>query len=183
MARIVCGVCKGTSHNAVSEELGWKSLKSRRLAIKDKHFAKICTECAPEYLCELLPTTSDDHPQRSLRNEYDLKEIKSRTETFRGSFIPDATKRYNNNQKGSVKDDNNNKAVTMNRKLFEYGNRTTVIKHAQLRMKCSLLIGPLYDMHVVNCQCGFHFEDSNHFFFSCPLLRAERIALLTNLPK
>ena len=95
-----------------------KSLKSRRLAIKDKHFAKICTECAPEYLCELLPTTSDDHPQRSLRNENDPKEIKSRTETFRGSFIPDAAKRYNNNQKGSVKDDNNNKAVTMNRKLL-----------------------------------------------------------------
>ena len=118
MARIVCGVCKGTSHNAVSEELGWKSLKSRRLAIKDKHFAKICNECAPEYLCELLPTTSDEHHQRSLRNENDLKEIKSRTETFRGSFIPDATKRYNNNQKGSVKDDNNNKAVTMNRKLL-----------------------------------------------------------------
>ena len=59
-------------------------------------------------------------------------------------------KRYNNNQKGNVIDDNNNIAVKMNRKLFEYGNRTTTVKHAQLRMKCSLLSGHLYDLHVVD---------------------------------
>ena len=50
----------------------------------------------------------------------------------------------------------------MNRKLFEYGNRTTAVKHAQLRMKCSLLSEHLYDLHVVDspdCQCGFDFED------------------------
>ena len=52
--------------------------------------------------------------------------MKGRTETFRGSFIPDAIKRYNNNQKGNVIDGNNNIAVKMNRKLFEYGNWTTV---------------------------------------------------------
>ena len=55
----------------------------------------------------------------SLRNANDLKEMKGRTETFRGNFIPDAIKRYNNNQKGNVIDRNNNIAVKMNRKLFE----------------------------------------------------------------
>ena len=64
--------------------------------------------------------------------------MRGRTETFRGSFIPDAIKRYNNNQKGNVIDRNDNTAVKMNRKLFEYGNRTTAVKHAQLRMKCRL---------------------------------------------
>ena len=44
VARIVCGACKGTSHNAVSEELGWESLKSRGLATKENHFAKICNK-------------------------------------------------------------------------------------------------------------------------------------------
>ena len=73
MARIVCGARKGTSHNAISEELGWES---RRLASKDKHFTKICNKSAPQYLCELLPTPVGEHSQRSLRNENDLKEMK-----------------------------------------------------------------------------------------------------------
>ena len=184
VARIVCGARKGTSHDAISEELGWESLKTRRLASKDKHFIKICNKSATQYLCELLPTTVGEHSQRSLRNENDLKEMKGRTETFRGSFIPDAIKRYNYNQKGNVINRNDDIVVEMNRKLFEYGNRATAVKHAQLRMKCSLLSGHLYDLHVVDspaCQCGFDFEDINHFFFNCPLFGAERTELLTNL--
>ena len=120
----------------------------------------------------------------SLRNENDLKEMKGRTETFRGSFIPHAIKRYNYNQKGNVINRNDYIIVEMNRKLFEYGNQATAVKHAQLRMKCNLLSGHLYDLHVVDspaCQCGFDFEDINHFFFNCPLFGAERTELLTNL--
>ena len=37
-----------------------------------------------------------------------MKGMKGRTETFRGSFIPDAIKRYNYNQKGNVIDRNDN---------------------------------------------------------------------------
>ena len=83
-----------------------------------------------------------------------------------------------------MNDGNNNIAVKMNRKLFEYGNPTTAVKHAQLRMKCSLLNGHLYDLLVLDsptCQCGFDFEDFNHFFFNSPLFGAERTELLTNL--
>ena len=72
----------------------------------------------------------------------------------------------------------------MNRKHFEFGNRTSAVKHAQLKMKCSLLSGHLYDLHVVDslaCQCGFDLEDINHFVFNCPLFGAERTELLTNL--
>ena len=92
VARIVCGARKGTSHDAISEELGWESLKSHRLASKDKHFTNICNKSAPRYLCELLPTKVGEHSQRSLWNENDLMEMKGRTETFRGSFIPDTIK-------------------------------------------------------------------------------------------
>ena len=96
----------------------------------------------------------------------------------------DAIKRHNNNQKGNIIDRNNNIAVKMNWKLFEYRNQTTAVKHAQLSMKCSLLSGHLYDLHVVDslaCKRGFDFEDINHFFFNCPLVGAERTELLTNL--
>ena len=131
-----------------------------------------------------LYTSYIQEVSRSLRNENDLKEMKARTETFRRSFIPDAIKRYSYNQNGNVIDRNDNIVVEMNRKLFEYGNRATAVKHAQLRMKCSLLSGHLYDLHVVDspaCQCVFDFEDINHFFINCPLFGAERTALLTNL--
>ena len=66
VARIVCGARKGTSHNAIPEELGWESLKSRRLATKDKNFTNICNKSAPQCLCELLPTTVGGHSQLSL---------------------------------------------------------------------------------------------------------------------
>ena len=39
-------------------------------------------------------------------------------------------------------------------------------------------------LHVMDspaCQCGFDFEDINHFVFNCPLFGAERTELLTNL--
>ena len=58
VARIVCGACKGTSHDAISEELCWESLKSPRFATKDKHFTIICNKSAHQYLCELLPSVS-----------------------------------------------------------------------------------------------------------------------------
>ena len=51
-------------------------------------------------------------------------------------------------------------------------------------MLYSLLSGHLYNLHVVDlpaCQCGFDFEDINHFFFNCPLSGAERTELLKNL--
>ena len=48
------------------------------------------------------------------------------------------------------------------------GDKTTAVKHAQLRMKCSLLSGHLYDLHVVHV-------------FNCPLFGAERTELLRNL--
>ena len=51
-------------------------------------------------------------------------------------------------------------------------------------MKCSLLSGHLYELYVLDslaCQCGFDFEDINHFFFNCPSFGADKMELLTNL--
>ena len=106
--------------------------------------------------------------------------MKGRTEPFRGSFIPNSIKRYNTNQKDNVNDNSNNIADSTNNKLFEYTNRTTAVKHAQLRIKCRLLSGYLYDIHSPACQCGLDFEDTNHFL-NCPLFIAKRTELLINL--
>ena len=56
--------------------------------------------------------------------------------------------------------------------LYYYGNRSTNIKHAQLRMKCSRLNAHLYNLHVVDspgCSCGHDIEDNNHYLLICPL--------------
>ena len=184
IARIVGGARKGTSHDAIFEELGWESLQNRRLSNKDKQFYKIYNKSAPDYLYELLPDTVGEHSQRNLRNAKDLSTLKCRIETFRTSFIPISIKRHNARQKDKVNDGSNSVVNFVNRKLYELGSRATAIKHAQLRMKCSLLSGHLYELHVLEspaCQCGFNYEDTNHFFLHCPLFRVERIELLTHL--
>ena len=45
----------------------------------------------------------------------------------------------------------------INRKLYDFGNRTTVVKHAQLRMKCSWLSGHLYKVHVLDSPMSMWF--------------------------
>ena len=59
-----------------------------------------------------------------------------------------------------------------------------ILSKILMRTLNMMLNGPLYDLHVVDspaCQCGFDFEDINHFFFNWPLFGAERTELLTNL--
>ena len=184
IARTVCGARKGTSHNAIDEELGWETLDSRRLHVKDKQFTKITTGSAPTYLCDLLPNTVGSSSQRNLRNSNHLKSVKCRTETYRKSFIPSSVTRYNDRMKVDSITDNVLEPVNINRNLYNLGNRSTAIKHAQLRMCCSRLNSHLYHLHVLDspsCQCGFNFEDESHYLLKCPLYILERNELLLNL--
>jgi len=179
VARIVCGARKGTSHNIIYEELGWDTLKNRRLDIKDKQFNKITQRTAPEYLYELIPSTVGSLSQRNLRNSNNIQIMKCRTETFRKSFIPSSINRYNN-----VQIIDNTIQEPLNKDLYNFGIRSIALKHAQLRMGCSLLSGHLYSLHVLDspsCQCGFNYEDSNHYLLHCPLYVQERNELLSEL--
>ena len=68
--------------------------------------------------------------------------------------------------------------------LFNFGERETSIKLAQLRMKCSKLNAHLFDIHVIEsaaCSCGFDIEDTNHYLFHCLLFSDERRILFDML--
>lgn len=176
IARTVSGARKGTSHNAILEELGWQKLQTRRKAVKEKQFSKLVNKTAPKYLYELLPGTVGENSQRNLRNANDIKSIKCRTETFKCSFIPSSISRWNerkNNDIQEIKKACNN--------LFYFGRRETQIKHAQLRMKCSKLNAHLFNLHVTespDCHCGFNCEDTSHYLLQCPLYINERNELI-----
>ena len=59
-----------------------------------------------------------------------------------------------------------------------------IIKHAQLRMKCSNLNAHVFALHVIespSCACGHNFEDSDHYLLHCPLFMVQRHHLLQTL--
>jgi len=105
---------------------------------------------------------------------------KSRTETFKRSFIPSSIKLYN-----ELDHDKRNyghlKEISRAKSCNHFGNRNNNIKHAQLRMECSKLNHHLFLLHVLDsprCYCGFEIEDTNHYFMSYPLYTTGRTKLL-----
>ena len=113
----------------------------------------------------------ESRPTSRYADDYRLP--KSRTETFRKSFLPSTVKMWNDlpqherNQNFVAK-----KAKATKNELYYEGSRDTNVKHAQLRMECSKLNGHLFQLHVIEspaCQCGHDYEDSNHYLLHCPL--------------
>ena len=116
------------------------------------------------------------------RNADNFKLTKTRTETFKKSFIPSSIKIWNQSQ---AKNQTPNHADPLNNSkgniLFYEGPRDVNIKHAQLRMKCSKLNSHLFLLHVADspaCSCGFDNEDTNHYLLNCPLFNNERHHML-----
>ena len=182
IARIVTGARKGTSHKLIYQETGWQTLAERRSIWKIKYLSKIINGDAPEYLQTLLPQkVGDIRPSSRNANNFNL--IKTRTETFRRSFIPSVVKQWN-----SLSDDQrlnacNGKKIEKKLQYYE-GNRHVNIKHAQLRMECSKLNAHLFALHVIDsphCSCGNICEDCDHYLFHCPLLIAQRQKMFISL--
>ena len=68
--------------------------------------------------------------------------------------------------------------------LFNFGQRTDAVHHAQLRMGRSKLNAHLFAIGVIDsdmCACSTGIEDLNHYFMSCPLFADQRIVLFDSL--
>ena len=169
---MVTGARKGTSHELLYRETGWPTLSERRSSNKLKQLIKITNNATPAYLRNLIPSKIGETRPNS-RYADDFKLPKSRTETFRRSFVPSSVKMWNDLPKHERNEDSiAKKSNTISNELYYEGSRETNVKHAQLRMECSKLNGHLYQLHVIEspaCQCGHDYEDSNHYLLHCPL--------------
>ena len=126
----------------------------------------------------------------NLRRGNNIREFKTRTEKFRKLILPDGIRLWNelDDDLKSIDDFNNFKDRILNESsvnpFYYIGERKINIIHAQLRMQCSNLKEHLFLLHVAEtptCHCSHNIEDSQHFFFECPLYFTHRLTLSTTL--
>ena len=152
--------------------------------IKLKNFIKIVNNDTPEYLRSLLPNTIG-HVRPNSRHPDNYLLCKTRTETFRKSFICSSVKLWNETEPSKRTIEHIRSIMNPPRnELYNFGNRIENVKHAQLRMNCSKLNAHLYSLHVVdspNCLCGNGIEDSEHYLLHCPIYTIPRVKLINLL--
>ena len=133
------GARKGTSHKLLYNEVSWSTLEERRSWNKLTNFGKIVNHETPQYLQALLPNkVGDSRPASRYADNYIL--IKTRTESFKRSFIPSSVKLWNELPLEKRNTDHCRKMMKKDRNILYYeGPRSLNIKHIQLRMQCSKL--------------------------------------------
>ncbi len=152
---------------------------------------KILKNLCPSYLTNLVSINETDGIYE-LRNRPSLKIPFARLESFKRSFIPFASRLWNNlsNHIRTVSSVIEFKQLLyLNEhkpnKLYYFGERFPSIHHARLRIGCSGLNDDLCTkLHVVSdsiCECGFPVENAEHYFLHCPLYQHEREVLINQL--
>ena len=187
--KIVSGAVQGTTYNVIIEELGWESLRDRRQFRKLALMWDIVNHRAPYFLNEFLPETVQDHIQDRypLRNRHNVSTFHTRTELFRKSFFPSTVNSWNtlDNDVRAINDLSAFKhslrpKLKSNPYFYCYERKINVII-SRMRMRCSALKAHLFANHVSptpNCVCGLA-ENTEHYFFHCPLYANARINLTT----
>jgi hypothetical protein len=190
--KIVTGAIRGTPSNVLYAELGWQYLQDRRNTHKTTLYSKIVHENAPSYLTDHLPIPVHERTHYNLRNQANLTPYQARTKTYTDSFFPSMT-RYWNNLNDDVRQITDHKslqrklqreiAVSTKNPYFYLGSRKFQVIMSRLRMCCSDLAHHLFEMNIVenpNCACG-EIENTEHFFFFCPLFIYSRNTLKDDL--
>ena len=85
-AKVVTGAIKGTSRQRLLEELGWESMKTRRIIHRIVLFYKIVNNYCAAFLFDLLPSQVFQRTHYSLRFSINFSAFATRTERFRNSF-------------------------------------------------------------------------------------------------
>ena len=153
-------------------------------------YSDILPDRTPSYLNPIIPQTVKETSQGryNLRNNSNINQANTRTETFRKSYIP-ATTQFWNNLDDSIKDLTlkeslkqileSNKPNT--KSYYNIGERKLNIILA--RMECSELKHHLFTITIIDnplCTCGRN-ETTNHFFIECPQYHLHIVVLIENL--
>ena len=192
--KIVSGAIRGTSSIKIYTELSWESLQSRRENKMIILYSDILHDRTPSYLKPIIPQTVKETSQGryNLRNNSNINQTNTRTETFRKSYIP-ATTQFWNNLDDSIKDLTSKESLKQilkrnkpnTKSYYNIGKRKLNIILARIRMECSELSHHLFTMNIRPidnplCTCGRN-ETTNHFFIECPQYHLPRVVLIENL--
>ena len=178
---------RGTSFIKIYIKLSWESLQSRRENKMLLLYSDILNDRTPSYLKPISPKTVKETSQGryNLRNNSNINQANTRTETFRKSYIPAPTQFWNN-----LDDSTKNLTSKMSLKLvlrgkkpntksyYNIGKRKLNIILAKIRMECSELNHHLFKMSIIDnplSTCGRN-ETTNHFFIEY----LHRVVLIEN---
>lgn len=191
-ARAVTGLTRSVSLNKLINEIGWVSLSDRRKMQKLILIFKYKNGDLPSYLNDIMPDTVRDTNIYNLRNQLDYATVARRLEIFSKSVIPSSIKLWNDLD---IDTRNSNSLFSFKRKLknlfkppivpsyFYIGDRFLQIHHTRIRNSCSSLNNDLFTNHLresPQCNCGYHCEDAEHFFFRCLLYHNQRLQFFTD---
>ena len=153
IGQTVTGARKRTSHELISNELNWPSLPDRTEGVKLKNFLKIMSNEMLQYLQTLIPEKISTKRSQS-RNHDNFQSMRARIEIYRTSFIPSSVRLYNSLP---IADRSLEYVNSLKKRpclsLFYCGSRSSGIRHAQLRRKCSKLNFHLFFSACCGCTC------------------------------
>ena len=186
-ARIATGATRLVSIDALYKEINWISLEQRRQNHKLTLFYKMMSHFAPAYLSSLIPQSVGNISRYNLRNSENIQTMDSRTNLYYNSFLPSTVRAWNNlpiqiKQSETVYSFKHSLTPDMTSvpKYYYTRNRKAQILHVRLRTNCSSLNLDLFLKGISDspmCRCG-SIENSQHFFFHCPLFEQYRNQLL-----
>ena len=149
---------------------------------------------APNYLCDLVPPTTESTTMYSLRSGSDLIVPFCRLPLTTDSFIPSTIKSWNKLDTSIRNVDTITKFTNALRfnsdypkqvpKQFCYGPRKCNVILTQIMCSASFLNYDLFKVNIVastNCNCRSPREDAEHFFFFCKIYSLPRNDLLQSL--
>ena len=190
-ARVVCGLKKGTSHQAIYDETGWTKLEERRTQQSLIMLYKIINGKAPRGLRALIPETVEASTNRNLRDPSRLRLLRTRTQSYHDSFFPATIREWNalpaaTRQKTSLEGFKEAIKNSDNEPPAHYyqGNRREQCFHARMRVGNCDLNQYLFERNLKEspyCNCGDHSETSTHFLLICPLYYDQRLQMLQEL--
>jgi hypothetical protein len=185
-AALVCtGAYKDTSMRQLLREVGWPTLSKRREYYKLCQFYKLVNNISPTYLIDALPACSTDYAYQ-LRNVHDIRVPRTRTLSYKNSFIPSTIKLWNKLDlcfRNSPSLPTFRQAIKKNlfpkpNPLFLYGRRPAQVHHARIRMGLSALNQQRHKYNYIPdpacTSCGYRQEDPIHYFLECPTYHGAR---------
>ena len=187
----ITGAIRGGSSERLYEELGLKSLKSRRWFRKICHFYKILNEKSPSYLFDLIPNLNR---VRETRHSNNIPAIHTRHNYFKNSFFPSTISEWNNLD---CKIRNSRSLSIFKKNLLNfirpcansifnihnpYGIKLLTRLQLCLSHPCDHKFRHCFqDTLNPLCDCGNDTEITTHFFLHWPSFHIFRQTLLNNI--